>query len=173
MGYKRKSPQPIIEGGTNTQSFTHVFGTAFFDGTGLNNVAPGTSGYVLTSQGLNPPAFAPAGSASFAWNDVTTPTASMDAYNGYVAHDGATLVTLTLPLTAAFGSTIQVQGLDTGLWTIAQNADQTIVFNQVSSTTGVTGSVSSTSQYDSITLLCVVADTTWTANSFTGNLSVI
>ncbi len=173
MGYKRKSPQPIIEGGTNTQSFSHVFGTAFFDGTGLNNVAPGTSGFVLTSNGINPPSFQPSGSASFAWNDVTGSTVTMAAYNGYVANDGATLVTATLPTTAAFGSTIQVQGFGTGLWTIAQNAGQSIRFNAVSSTTGVTGTVSSTSRYDSITLLCVVADTTWIATLYTGNLSVV
>lgn len=173
MGYKRKSPLPIIEGGTNTQNFSHEFGTAFFDGTGLNNVAPGTNGFVLTSNGINPPSFQPSGAASFAWNDVTTATVSMDAYNGYVANDGATLITATLPTTAAFGSTIQIQGFATGLWTIAQNAGQTINFNAVSSTTGVTGSVSSTSRYDSITLLCVVADTTWIATLYTGNLSVV
>ncbi len=173
MGYKRKSPQPIIEGGTNTSSFTHLFGTAFFDGTGLNNVAPGTNGYVLTSNGIGAPSFQPSGSASFVWNDVTTASASMDAYNGYVANDGATLVTLTLPLTAVFGSEIKVQGFGSGLWTIAQNAGQSIVFNAIPSTTGVTGSVSSTSQYDSITLLCVVADTTWIAHLYTGNLSVV
>lgn len=173
MAFKRRSPQPIIEGGTNTQSFTHVFGVAFYDGTGLNNVEPGTNGYVLTSNGAAAPSFQPAGSASFSWNNVTTASATMAAYNGYVANDGATLVTLTLPTTAAFGSTIQVQGLGSGLWKIAQNSGQSILFNSVTSTTGATGTVSSTSQYDSITLLCVVANTTWVATLYTGNLSVV
>lgn len=51
MAFKQFSPLPIIEGGTNTQSFVHAFGIAYYDGGSLNNIDPGTSGQILTSNG--------------------------------------------------------------------------------------------------------------------------
>jgi stage V sporulation protein SpoVS len=258
MSYKRLSPQPIIEGGTNTQSFTHAFGVAYYDGGALNNIDPGLNNYVLTSNGSSAPSFqavsasgavttvdgnsgsaAPSsgvltisgsgpittsgtsatisitttaantltsssgtatassnnfnivgagtvttsatgatltitgGASGIAWNNVTSATQAMAINNGYISNDGATLVTMTLPATAAIGSIVQVQGAGSGLWTIAQNALQSISFNSVTSTVGTGGSVSSTSQYDSITLICITANTTWAVNQSTGNLSVV
>jgi len=40
MSFKQRSPLPIIEGGTNTQSFVHAFGVAYYDGGSLNNIDP-------------------------------------------------------------------------------------------------------------------------------------
>lgn len=57
MSYKQTSPIPILEGGTNTQSFVHAFGVAYYDGGSLNNIDPGISGYVLTSNGNSAPSF--------------------------------------------------------------------------------------------------------------------
>lgn len=56
MAYKRISPVPITEGGTNTKSFSTTDGTIYFDGTSLNVTATGSSGEVLTSNGVG---FAP------------------------------------------------------------------------------------------------------------------
>lgn len=84
----------------------------------------------------------------------------MTADNGYVTNN-AGLVTLTLPVTAAFGTALAVQGLGAGGWTIAQNAGQNIQVGSVSTTVGAGGSLSSTNRYDSIQILCVVANTTW------------
>lgn len=97
--------------------------------------------------------------ASVGWNVVTTNTA-MVAENGYIVNS-AGAVTLTLPTTATVGSALPIIGINTGLWSIAQNAGQNIQIGNKTSTTGVGGSVSATSGSDSLELVCVVANTTW------------
>ncbi len=46
MAYKRTSPQPIAEGGTNATTMTNTNGTLYYDGTSVATVAPGTSGWL-------------------------------------------------------------------------------------------------------------------------------
>jgi hypothetical protein len=106
------------------------------------------------------------------WTDVTGTSSPMVANNGYLA-DNAGLVTLTLPATAAQFSMIQVAGNGAGGWTIAQNAGQSINFGTHTSTVGVGGSLSSTNRYDQVSLLCVVANTTWTVRNSVGNLTIV
>ena len=105
------------------------------------------------------------GIASFLWSEVIVvgPT-SMVANNGYVTNNAAP-VTLTLPVTAAFGTLIRVAGKGAGGWIIAQNGGQNIQVGNVSSTVGVGGSIASTNAFDAIELLCTTANTTWTAIS--------
>lgn len=100
-------------------------------------------------------------SGTSTWTVVTGTSQAMAVDSGYISNN-AGLVTLTLPTTAAVGSTIQVQGLGAGGWQIAQNASQLIHIGSQVTTTGVSGFLASTNQYDSITILCVVANTTWT-----------
>lgn len=95
------------------------------------------------------------------WTEVTGTTQAMVADNGY-ASSNASLVTLTLPATAAFGTAISIIGKGAGGWLIAQNSGQNIRVGSASSTVGVGGSVASTNRYDSINLICTTADTTWT-----------
>lgn len=95
------------------------------------------------------------------WTVVTGTSQAMAVNSGYISNN-AGLVTLTLPSTAAVGSIIQVQGLGAGGWQIAQNASQLIHIGSQVTTTGTSGYLASTNQYDSLTLLCVVANTTWT-----------
>ena len=135
----------------------------------------GNVGEVLTSAGGvgAPMTWAAASSGGFAWNDVTGATQAMSVGNGYIGNDGAVLVTMTLPATAAVGDLVAAQGSGTGLITIAQNAGQTIHFNGVNSTTGVGGTVSTTSRYDAITLICIVANTDWAVNSSIGIFNVV
>jgi hypothetical protein len=112
------------------------------------------------------------GLSGFVWNDVTGTSLTMVSGNGYVA-DNSSLVTLTLPTTSIFGDVIQVVGKNTGGWAIAQNAGQTIHFGDENTTTGVTGSLASTNQYDAMTLVCTIADTDWTVAPGTqGNITV-
>lgn len=96
------------------------------------------------------------------WTEVTGTTQAMAADNGYVANNAAPVV-FTLPATAAFGTAIDVIGKGAGGWVVEQNAGQNIQIGNISSTVGATGSIESTNQYDSITLICTTADTTWTA----------
>lgn len=100
------------------------------------------------------------GGSGYGWTQVTTTSQQMAVSNGYIANNIA-LVTLTLPATAGIGETLIVQGKGSGLFTIAQNAGQTIHFGSVDTTTGVAGSLTATNQYDSIELVCITANTDW------------
>lgn len=171
---------PTAQGGTGVASpTTHTLPVAA-GSSAMSFVGPLTNGQLLIgSTGANPSAanitagsnisitngagsitIAATGSASFSWTDVTGTTQTMVADNGYVP-DNAGLVTLTLPVTAAFGTRLAIVGNGAGGWRIAQNASQNIKVGSVSTTTGTGGSVSSTNRYDSIELLCTVANTTW------------
>lgn len=94
------------------------------------------------------------------WTFVTGTSQNMSPDIGYVANN-AGLVTLTLPVTAAVGTALGIIGLGAGGWKIAQNANQNIQVGSVSTTVGIGGSVASTNRYNSINLICVVANTTW------------
>lgn len=115
------------------------------------------------------------GLAGIGWVNVTGTTQPMIADTGYVA-DNAGLVTLTLPTVAAFGTIIYVQGFGSGMWKIAQNASpaQQIFIGADATTAGSGGSVAATNQYDSVALLCVQANTTWTSlGGPEGNLTIV
>lgn len=106
------------------------------------------------------------------WVDVTGTTQQMAINTGYVSDNGS-LVTLTLPATAAFGDVVEVAGKGAGGWKIAQNAGQIIHCGQWSTTSGTGGSVASTNQYDGIMLLCVTANTTFVMLNSVGNLTLV
>lgn len=118
------------------------------------NISIGNTAGVIT--------IAATGLAGIGWTEVTGASQTMVADSGYVSNR-ATLVTFTLPVTAAFGTLIYLQGLGVGGWIIAQGAGQSINIGSVSSTVGVGGSVASTDEYDSVALLCVAASTQWAA----------
>lgn len=103
------------------------------------------------------------------WNEITVvgPTAML-VDNGYVANN-ALPVQLTLPLTSAFGSIIEVVGKGAGGWVVQQNAGQSILEVSSSSSVGVLGSVASSEAGATIRMVCITADTTWRIISSTGN----
>jgi hypothetical protein len=114
-----------------------------------------------------------AGGGLIGWTNVTGTTQSIFPGNGYVTNNGS-LVVLTLPATAAFGTVISIVGLGAGGWRIDQNAGQNIQVGSLSSTTGTSGSVASTNQFDSINLVCTVANTRWaTHGGVQGALTIV
>lgn len=107
------------------------------------------------------------------WNNVTGISQSAAVNKGYIANN-ASLVTVTLPATAAIGDVIKVQGAGAGGWLIAQNASQTIIANaSTASTVGAGGSVASADRYDSIELVCIIANTTFAVVNFKGTLTIV
>lgn len=92
------------------------------------------------------------------------------SYNTKVA-----LLTMVLPAAAAVGTVLALKGTQVGAggWIITQNALQNIQVGNVSSTIGVGGSVASTLASDGISLICVVADTTWEMVFMNGNLTIV
>lgn len=107
------------------------------------------------------------------WLNISTDFISMNPNNNYVVNNGSTIVTFTLPIVASFGTIIEISGLSSGGWTITQNAGQTINLGNFSTTTGLTGSLSSSNQYDCIKLLCVVPNTMWNSISSIGNITIV
>lgn len=102
---------------------------------------------------------------------ITTTDGALAPDNGYIANKG-TLLTMSLPTTCATGKIIKVAGMNAGLWKISQAAGQSIKFGNQSTTTGTGGYLSSVLTYDTVELLCIVADTTWMVVSSVGNLDI-
>ena len=113
----------------------------------------------------------PANGGAITWEEVTGTTKTMEVSHAYIANN-ASQVVFTLPATAALGTIITVQGLGSGEWKIEQNADQQIHVAGSSTTVGETGYVEADARYDSITMVCVVADEEWVATSYIGTLTV-
>lgn len=113
------------------------------------------------------------GAAGFTWVDQATSSVTMAVNTGYVIDNGASLVTATLPATAAEGSIFRVAGFSAGGWKVGQAASQLIHFGNVTTTTGTGGSLASSNQYDQVELLCVVANTTFVVLSAVGNLTFV
>lgn len=105
------------------------------------------------------------------WTDVTGTSQAMSADKGYVANNSG-LVTLTLPSPCAVGKLIYVSGQGSGGWKIAQNASQIIHLDNTDSTTGVGGSIASNNRYDSVVLVCTVADTEFQVVSSMGVITI-
>ena len=139
----------------------------------VNDVA--NAGYVLTVNVGTAPSFqAPTGGSGMTWTRSTTTPIILVANNGYVqANAGAGLTTFTLPATAALGTTISIVGESSGGWTIAQAAGQSLQYGNLSTTVGATGHLDSTNRYDTVTLVCRVADTTWSVLNSVGILNVV
>lgn len=121
------------------------------------NLSAGT-GITITNAANSITVSSTGGGSSWTVISGTSQSASPD--NGYISNN-AGLVTLTLPSTASVGTVVRLVGLGAGGWKIAQNAGQNIQIGSLSSTVGAGGSVASTNRYDSVNLLCVVANTTW------------
>lgn len=112
-------------------------------------------------------------SQTFDWYEATISPQIMSANNGYIANS-ATLMTLILPTTSLVGQVINITGKGVGGWIITQGANQQIHVSPQSTTAGITGSLASTAQYDSIELVCIVANLIWTAkNGGQGNFTYL
>lgn len=120
--------------------------------TGNTNVTFPTSGTLATTTGL----------ASYTPD--ATGTVAMAVNTGYVCN-AAGLTTLTLPTTAAVGQRVAVVGQGAGGWIIAQNAGESIHVVAAVTTVGVGGSLASTNRYDTVQLVCVVANNEWVAEA--------
>ncbi len=114
MAYKRISPMPIAEGGTNASTMATTDGTIYFDGTSLVTTATGTSGWVLTSGGAGvAPAYAvlPSSGITTAAGDTGTATGSTVTWNAASNAGGTALFTAT-------GSTVSLNVTDSSQNTI-------------------------------------------------------
>lgn len=127
-------------------------------GSGSTTTSASGSTVTITSSG-----------GGLSWNEITVvgPTA-MTQDMGYVANS-ASRVQLDLPVTAAFGSIIEVVGKGTGGWQINQIAGQSILEVGASTTVGASGLLTSSEAGATIRMVCITANTTWRIIGSTGN----
>lgn len=102
--------------------------------------------------------------------EVTSSPFQMAPNTRYIANM-ATPCTLILPTSAPQGSSILIDGKGAGGWKVAQNAGQAI-HTYSDTTTGAGGSLSSSSRYDNVVLVCITADTDFEATARNGSLVV-
>lgn len=157
-------PTTVANGGTGAASTT-AYAVVCGGTTSTSAFQPvsgvGTSGQVLTSNGA---AALPTwqagggGGGGMTWNNVAGTTQTAVVSNGYIIGN-ASQTTVTLPVTAALGSLVSVQGKGAGGWILAAGTGQTIQMGQTVTSTG--GSFTSAALYDNIQVVCITANTTW------------
>lgn len=161
---------------TNNSINLNAPGIASYDGAGtfFGRTIQGTGNVVVTNgDGISGnPSISVSGIMS--WVEVTGTSQAMSAGVGYVANN-ASLVTLTLPATAALGDSIRIVGKGAGLWKIAQNATQQIVFGKLPATVGTGGSLTALQATDCVALRCTTSGTAtvWTVEASQGNITVV
>lgn len=149
-------------------------GIAVYDAAGTwvgRSIAAGTGISVTNGSGVagNPTIDAVGG--GYAPIDATNASYTLAANTRYVTDRGGG-VAYTLPASGVFGDSIKITG-KLGAWTIAQNANQQIVFGS-QSTTITTGGLASTNVGDCVTLVCTTAgaNTVWTVDGAVGNITI-
>lgn len=191
LSYALSTPVSVANGGTGASTFT-AHSVLLGQGTSaITALGVATNGQLIIGSASADPVLATltagtgvsitngAGSITInavgsgvTWNEITGTSASMAVNNGYIANN-AGLVTLTLPTTAAQGSTIYVTGKGAGGWKIAQNASQLINIGTATTTTGTGGSLASTNTFDSLMLVCITANNNWNVLNVVGNITVV
>jgi len=107
----------------------------------------------------------------FTWNVVSS-NQTGTTNNGYIFVAAGGALTISLPTTSSVGDMFRVVLDGATSWQITQALGQQIRLASATTTSGATGSLTSTAQGNAVTLVCRVANTTWTAVSSIGNITV-
>lgn len=146
---------PVSIAGSFTMSGSHNFtGTL----TGDTNVTFPTSGTLATTANKD-----------LTWS-TSSSTITLAVNTGTIAT--GTGQTFTLPATAAVGDLIAVTNAPGKNYSLSQNSAQTIHFGGRSTTTGVTGGLSSLEDCQSVYMVCSTANTDWIVLSSIGNIRI-
>lgn len=94
-------------------------------------------------------------------NTVVTGTTQTVDINSIYIPTNAGLTTFQLPNIMSVGAQVTIAGQGAGGWSLLTGVGQTIQIASTGSTANT--SVSSSSRYDSINIMCVVANLTWIA----------
>lgn len=132
-----------------------------------NNITAGTG--ISVTNAANSITIASTGIGSLNWNDVSGTTQAAAVNQGYIISN-ASQTTVTLPATSAEGSVFAIAGKGVGGWIMQANTGQ--VIHSGSSATSSAGSLTSTNQWDSVTIVCVTANTTFSVIASQGILTV-
>lgn len=155
---------------TNTPQLT-TNGQLIIGSTGANPVAANlTAGPGITI--TNGPGTITITAAGGTFTEVTGTSQTIAVNNRYSANN-ASLVTFTLPSTAAIGDWFEIMGKGAGLFKIAQNASGQINCVNQSTTAGVGGSLTAVEQYNWIRCTCITANNIWDVTGITGDFTIV
>lgn len=156
-------------GGGGANSFVTDSGTAT-PLAGVIDILGGTN--VTTQAAGNTILINATGGTSFTWLVVTSvnnPVTLLDK-TGYIAK-GASPVNFILPAAAAIGFNSRIVGYG-NLWTLAQNAGQSVTIGFLTTTAGVTGSVVATMISDGLELVTVTTNLEFYEIDIQGNPTI-
>lgn len=107
------------------------------------------------------------------WKRVTATENPVTLHPGwaYLA-DGALTVQFILPPTAQFGDSYKIVGHG-NLWTLGQNANQTVIIGIDTTTVGVGGSTTATSVTDAVEITNIEANLDFKIVLWSGNPTVV
>ena len=108
---------------------------------------------------------------AFPWTSIAGTSQTLVKNNGYFAAN-AGLTTFTLPAAAAVGDTYIVSADGAGLFTVAQNAGQSIRYGNQVTTVGTGGNITATSQGDTLTIVCKAVNTGFQVIDSEGMLNI-
>lgn len=138
-----------------------AFNINLLSGTGLNIVGnPATNTLTFTVNG-----------GGIDWS-VVGAGAALVPNTGVICNAGAAL-SFSLPATSAVGNIITLSLDGAVSWTITQAANQQIRMGNQETTLGVGGSLTTTAQGNTVTMVCEVANLRWVVISSMGNLTVV
>lgn len=109
----------------------------------------------------------PSVSGGITWTTASGTTQAAAVNTGYVCTN-ASQCNVTVPATAAVGDIVAVVSQGAGGIKVTANTGQTI--KGLGDTTTSAGNVTCAAQYDTIEVICVVANTTWVVRSFVSSL---
>ena len=105
-----------------------------------------------------------------ATNLTTALTTNCEVNNRYITGNAGTN-TYLLPATASLGAVIEIQGVTGTSWVLTANTGQTIKIG--GSTTSSAGTLTSSAITDNVSVVCIVANTTWKVQwSFSAGLTI-
>jgi hypothetical protein len=139
-----------------------LIGTSLTSNPVLNTLTPGT-GITITNGPGTIKITATGATGGFSWSTVSTATPILPN-NGYIVNGVGGVVVLTISGVAVPGDIIEVVG-NNRLWSITGSGTLNIVVSQGTTLTSTTG-------YDTITLVCVAGPNNYVATATQGNITV-
>lgn len=149
-------------------SFTTDFGVAV---PALNNLNVFGAGGAITS-GAGSTITVTISGSGLSWNLVSI-NSTLASNTGYFAVAPGGALILALPAVSKLGDTIIVSLDGAASFMISQGAGQQIRLGNQATTAGVGGSLTTTQQGDTLTLVCKTANLTWSVIAAEGNFTIV